>query len=76
MDQGLISKSKNIIVDLYHTFVEPLLPIFEKTLKVNILPERRNEEDLEMPKLVENLFRYSKMMTTKVNLTSVAMESE
>ena len=76
MDQGLICKSKNIIVDLYHIFVEPLLPIFEKALKVNILPERRNEEDLEMPKLVENLFRYSKMMTTKVNLTSVAMESE
>ena len=51
-------KAKNIIVDLYHTFVEPLLPIFEKALKANIPQERKNEEDLEMPKLVENILRY------------------
>ena len=58
MDQGLMCKAKNIIVDLYHTFVEPLLPIFEKALKANIPQERKNEEDLEMPKLVENILRY------------------
>ena len=28
MDQGLIFKSRNFIVDLFHNFIEPYIPIF------------------------------------------------
>lgn len=28
MDQGMVFKPKNIILDLFHNFVEPIIPVF------------------------------------------------
>ena len=75
MDTSFFFKSKNLILDIYTTYIAPLIPLLDKALKASVPIEKRIEQE-EPPKLLDNLQRYAKMRTLRVHLTNNAMTTQ